>query len=86
MLEYILLFTVVAFAAYHGAALQLERRRAIRREQELLAAVLARNIEQYIGAVESLRRFPKDKLAEMRLENDLAQAAVKLESQGVPVR
>jgi hypothetical protein len=69
--------------------MQVERRRSVKREQELLAAVLSRNIDQYIGAIDALRKMPKDKLAEMNLENDLAKAAVQLESQrsgGVPVR
>jgi hypothetical protein len=49
--------------------------------------VLAKNIGEYLQAVDKLRKQPKDVLAEMKLENELAQAAVALEeSQGVPVR
>jgi len=87
MLEYVLLGMVCLFCGYMGIALQIERRRSIRREQELLAAVLAQNIEQYIGAIERLRRYPKDTLSELKIENELAQAAVKLEGPlGTPVR
>ncbi|MFH1738363.1 MAG: hypothetical protein ABIH23_05100 [bacterium] len=86
MLIYILLGTVILYSAYIAYAFQLERSRSVKREQELLAAVLARNIDQYIGAIDALRKLPKEKLAEMKLENELAQAAVKLEAQGIPVR
>lgn len=86
MLE-LLIGVVVLFAGYAFYALDKERKRAIDRERELLAAVLAKDIGQYLQAVDNLRKQPKDKLAEMKLENELAQAAVRLEqSQGVPVR
>jgi hypothetical protein len=65
----------------------LERKRAIDRERELLAAVLSKNIGEYLQAVEKLRKSPKDSIMEMKLENELARAAVALEeSQGIPVR
>jgi hypothetical protein len=87
MLEYILIGVVVLFAAYQAYAMQLERIRATDRERELLAAILSKNIGEYMQAVEKLRKLPKDTLAEMKLENELAKAAVALEeSQGVPVR
>jgi hypothetical protein len=87
MLESILIGVVVLFASYQAYAMQLERKRAIDRERELLAAVLSKNIGEYLKAVDMLRKRPKDVLAEMKLENDLAQAAVSLEeSRGVPVR
>ena len=87
MLEVGLICVVVLFASYQAYAMQLERKRAIDRERELLAAVLSKNIGDYLKAVEMLRKQPKDVLEEMKLENELAQAAVALEeSQGVPVR
>ena len=87
MLEVISFLAIIGFAAYQAVAVQLERSRSIKREQELLAAILAKNVEQYIGAVDALRKLPKDRLAEMKLENELAQAAVALEQGGgIPVR
>jgi hypothetical protein len=87
MLEIGLIIIIVLFAAYHAVAMQLERKRAVDRERELLAAVLSKNIGEYLQAVEKLRKQPKDALAEMKLENELAKAAVDLEAaQGVPVR
>jgi len=87
MLEMLLIGVVVLFAAYQAYATQLERQRAIDRERELLAAVLSKNVGEYLKAVDALRKQPKDTLAEMKLENELAKAAVQLEeSQGVPVR
>ncbi len=87
MLEVGLICVVVLFATYQAFATQLERKRAIDRERELLAAVLSKNIDEYTHAVDRLRKQPKDALAEMKLENDLAKAAVALEeSQGIPVR
>lgn len=82
-----LLAIVVIFAAYQAYALQLERKRAIDRERELLAAVLAKDVGQYIQAIDNLKQSPKDKLASMKLENELAIAATQLEeSRGIPVR
>lgn len=87
MLEVGLIIIVVLFAAYQAYAMQLERHRAIDRERELLAAVLSKNIGEYLSAVDNLRKQPKDKLKEMRLENELAVAAAALERDaGVPVR
>ena len=78
---------VVLFAAAQFYAMQLERKRAIDRERELLAAVLSKNIGEYLQAVEKLRKSPRDSIMEMKLENELARAAVALEeSQGIPVR
>lgn len=87
MLESILIGVIVLFAAYQAWAVQLERKRAIDRERELLAGLMSKNIGEYLQAVDRLRKQPKDALAEMKLENDLAKAAVALEeSQGIPVR
>lgn len=87
MLEIGLIAIIVLFAAYQAYAMQLERHRAIDRERELLAAVLSKNIGEYLQAVDKLRKQPKDSLEEMKLENELAKAAVALEeSQGIPVR
>ena len=78
---------VVLFAAAQFYAMQLERKRAVDRERELLAAILSKNIGEYLQAVEKLRKSPKDSIMEMKLENELARAAVALEeSQGIPVR
>jgi len=81
-----LISVIVLFAGYAFWALDIERRRAIDRERELLAAVLAKDIGQYIQAIDNLKKSPKDKLAEMKLENDLAVAAAALEERGIPVR
>jgi hypothetical protein len=78
---------IVLFASAQFYAMQLERKRAIDRERELLAAVLSKNIGEYIQAIEKLRKSPRDSIMEMKLENELARAAVALEeSQGIPVR
>lgn len=84
MLEVGLIIVVVLFAGYQAYATQLERKRSIERERELLAAILSKDVGQYLQAVDALRRQPSDKLAEMKLENDLAMAAAKLEG-GIPV-
>lgn len=87
IMMYVLMSIVVLFAAYQAWAVQKERERAVDRERELLAAVLAKNAGEYLSAIDALRRTPADKLAEMRLENDLAQAAVRLEEErGIPIR
>jgi hypothetical protein len=87
ILTYVLIGVVVLFATYQAYATQKERVRAIDRERELLAAVLAKNAGEYLSAIDALRKTPNDKLAEMRLENELAQAAVRLErgTGGFPV-
>jgi hypothetical protein len=50
---------VVLFAAAQFYAMQIERRRAVDRERELLAAILSKNIGEYIQAVEKLRKSPR---------------------------
>lgn len=86
MLE-VLIAIVVLFAAYESWAHQLERKRAIERERELLAAILAKDVGQYLQAVDNLKRTHKGKLEELKLENELAKAAVALEEKaGIPVR
>lgn len=81
-----LVIVIVLFAATAFWMLDKERRRAIDRERELLAAVLSKNIDQYIAAIDNMKKQPKDKLAEMKLENELALTAAQLEQgQGVPV-
>lgn len=83
----VLLGIVVLFAAYQMVALQWERKRAIDRERELLAAVLAKNVGEYLTAIDTLKRTQKDKLNELKLENELALAATRLEEgKGIPVR
>ena len=63
-----------------------ERRKGIEREQELLGAVLAQHAGDYIGVVDALRTKPKDKLAQMQAENELAVNAQKLSKmEGLPV-
>jgi len=84
MLTEILIFIIVCFSAYECYAHQLERRRAIERERELLTAIMSKDLGQYTHAIDALKRTPKDKLNELKAENELAQAAVKLE--GIPVR
>lgn len=90
MLEGLILI-IVLFAAAQFYALQIERKRAIDRERELLAAILAKNGEEYLKAVEVLRRSSRDKLNELKLENELALKAAELEEkesarQGIPIR
>jgi hypothetical protein len=83
MLEIGLMIVVVLFAAYQAYETRVERKYAVERERELLAAILSKDIGQYLQAVDALRKQPRDKLAEMKLENELAVAAAKLD--GIPV-
>jgi hypothetical protein len=82
-----LIFVIVLFAAYQAYETRIERKYAIDRERELLGAVLSKNVGEYLKAIEALKTTPADRLAELKLENELAQAAVRItEPQGIPVR
>ena len=65
----------------------VERKRAISREQELIAAFLAKDGKDYSDAIEALKTTPKDRQKNLLIENDLAINAAKLEhKQGIAVR
>ena len=62
----------VGFAVMSWYNLQVERKRSVKRERALLGAILARNIDQYVEAMNDLDKTPNDKLREMKAEQDLA--------------
>lgn len=80
----ILLGVLILFSAYECWAHQVERKRAIERERELLVAIMAKHTKEFADVMESLRRTPQNKIEEMKIENELAQAAAQL--QGVAVQ
>ena len=49
--------------------------------KELIAAVLSKSLPEYAMSMEKLKTSPKDKLKQMKAENDLALAAENLLNQ-----
>lgn len=87
MLETIIVIGVMAgIIAMQEWRVWWERKKAIRREQELLAAILAKDVNDYLQALDAVKREPGDHLREMELENELAINAQKLsQEEGIPV-
>jgi len=82
IMYYITMGLLAALVAFQEYRIRWERGNAISREQELLAAVLAKDTPEYTSAIEALRRQPGDKIKEMELENDLAIRAAELSEKG----
>ena len=49
-----------------------------RERKELIAALLAKSLPEYAMSLEKLKTTPKDKLKQMKIENDLAIANEKM--------
>ena len=64
-----------------------ERNQAKKREDDLIAAVMANNISDYALAHSKMRETNKDRIKRIKAENELAIANQKaLEGAGIPVR
>jgi hypothetical protein len=77
----------IGFSIMSWYNLQVERKRSIAREKELLAAIKAKDLKDYIDAVDDLEKTPADKLKQTKAEQDLAieyEKANKV-AQGIPV-
>lgn len=79
IMAYIVLGLLAGLVVFQEYRMRWERGNSIRREQELLAAILAKDTPEYVAAVEALRTTPADKIKQMELENDLAIRAQELE-------
>ncbi len=62
----------IGFAIMSWYNLQVERKRSVAREKALLGAILAKNIDEYVEAMNDLDKSPNDKLRQMKAEQDLA--------------
>jgi uncharacterized metal-binding protein len=77
----------VGFAIMSWFNLQVERKRSISREKQLIAAILSKDVKDYLDAVDDLEKSPKDKLKQTKAEQDLAieyEKANKVQ-RGIPV-
>lgn len=79
IMAYIVLGLLAGLVVFQEYRMRWERGNSIRREQELLAAILAKDTPEYVAAVEALRTTSADKIKQMELENDLAIRAQELE-------
>jgi hypothetical protein len=69
-----------------GWLLVWDRRQAVERERELLGAVLAEHVDDYVRVIDGLRTKPDDKIRTMQVENELALNAQKLsQMEGIPI-
>ena len=75
--EFAFIGITVLVIAYMGWMIVWERRFHTKREQELLAAVLAKDVNEYSKALEATRRTPEQTIKELQIENDLVLAAQK---------
>jgi len=74
------------FAVMSWYNLQIERKRSVAREQELLSAIMSKNVQEYLEAVEGLKTSPAEKLALIRADNELALNAANFEKRvGIPI-
>ena len=78
----------IGFAIMSWYNLQVERKRSVKRERALLGAILAKNIDEYVEAMNDLDKTPDDKLRQMKAEQDLAIEYEKTNKEkvvGIPI-
>ena len=76
---YVLIFLglVVALNVFYAVLTRLDLKRGAERENRLLKALIAKNLPEYQRAEAS----PREQLQTMKVENDLAMNAVKIEEE-----
>ena len=79
--------TAWGFAFMSWYNLSLERERSISREQQLIAAILSENVQDYLNSVDDLEKTPKDKRKQVKADNNLAIEVQKVTTNniGIPV-
>ncbi len=77
----------VGFAIMSWYNLQVERKRSISREKQLLGAIIAKDLRDYLDAIDDLEKTPKDKLRQTKAEHDLALEYNKAKDdvRGIPI-
>jgi hypothetical protein len=77
----------VGFAVMSWYNLQVERKRSIAREQQLLAAIFSENVQDYLNSVADLESTTKDKVKLNKSEHDLALEYSKADKvqRGIPI-
>lgn len=85
----ILIIVLILFIVVQFGINIYDRRTSQKREQDLIAALLAKNLSEYALANTQIRTTTRERIKQIRAENELALANEKiLESsteQGIPV-
>jgi len=87
----ILIGILILFAIFLFGVNIYDRRASRKREDDLISAVMAKNLSEYVLASEHLTPTTREKLKKIREENKLALKAKKMddkkphEEEGIPV-
>ncbi len=83
---YVLYFILILLIVFLLGVSIHDRKAAKEREQELIAALLAKNLPEYAMASSELKSTIKDKIKLVKAENELAIGQEKIaDEQGIPV-
>jgi 4-diphosphocytidyl-2C-methyl-D-erythritol kinase len=76
----------MGFAIMSWYNLHLERKRSVVKEQQLIAAIMSKEVKDYVDAVNDLQKTAKEKLKEIKSEHELALEYNKVsQGQGIPI-
>jgi len=65
-------FTLVAVIIFLGYLIIQDRAKTQERERDYISAIMAKNLPEYAATRKTLSSTVKDRIKEMRVENDLA--------------
>ena len=77
----------IGFAIMSWYNLQVERKRSISREKQLIGAIFSKDSKEYLDSVDDLEKTSGDKIRQVKAEQDLAIEYEKANktTQGIPV-
>ena len=82
----VLIVVLVLFIVFQFCMNAYDRKTSRDREQDLIAALLAKNLSEYAAANAKLKTSTKEEIKKIKEENVLAMANLKeLEEAGIPV-
>lgn len=83
------ILTLVGIVVLQAIMSLKTQRQAQERERDYIAAIMAKNLPEYAATRKELSTTAKDRMAQMKIENDLAIANEKLlredRGEGIPV-
>jgi len=86
MEQTVVIIVLVAFLVFQFLVNIYDRKASNGREQDLMAALIAKNLSEYAAAHAKLRTSTKEEIEKIREENKIAMAALEeMEGKGIPV-
>ena len=86
VLTFLSLIGVIGFLGY---IIIQDRAKSQERERDYISAIMAKNLPEYAATRKQLSATVKDRIKEMRVENDLAMANARVfeseDSRGIPI-